>query len=99
MVVLTFGDPCAYLVGTLIGKRPLPWNGNKTWVGTVAFFLVPSIILVPLLGPTMGLLLPLVGAVVESLALPRFVMLDDNVTVPIASGTFGALFLLLFPGL
>lgn len=99
MVVLTFGDPCAYLVGTLIGKRSLPWNGNKTWVGTVAFFLVPAIILVPLLGPALGLLLPLVGAVVESLALPRSVILDDNVTIPIASGTFGALSLLLFPGL
>jgi len=40
-----------------------------------------------------------VGAIVESLALPDMLVLDDNVTVPIASGAFGALLLLLFPGL
>ncbi len=99
IVVLTFGDPSAYMVGTLLRGRPLPWNGNKTWAGTAAFFLVPACILVPLMGPVLGIMLPVVGAIVESLALPDMLVLDDNVTVPIASGAFGALLLLLFPGL
>ncbi|MCU0798861.1 MAG: hypothetical protein MUC62_04235 [Candidatus Thermoplasmatota archaeon] len=99
MVVLTFGDPFAYLAGTLLGGWKLPWNDNKTWAGTAGFLLVPVCILVPLMGPVIGLLLPLAGAVVESLDLPKALVMDDNVTVPIATGALGALLLGSFPGL
>lgn len=36
-VILAFGDGSAYLAGKLLGKRKLPWNPDKTWMGTCAF--------------------------------------------------------------
>lgn len=35
--VLAFGDGCATLGGLLFGRRPLPWNRDKTWAGFVSF--------------------------------------------------------------
>lgn len=35
--VLAFGDGCAYFAGKYLGKRKLPWNSHKTWLGTFAF--------------------------------------------------------------
>ena len=93
MVVLTFGDPSAYLAGTLVGRCGLPWNGKKTWAGSAAHFIVPALLLTPLLGPVLGLLLPFFGAAIESLPMPDRMLLDDNVTVPIATGALGALIL------
>lgn len=40
MVALAFGDGLAYLGGTLIGGRRLPWNRVKSWAGTLSFALV-----------------------------------------------------------
>jgi farnesol kinase len=37
VVVLAFGDGSAYLAGRLFGRTHLPWNPEKTWVGSVAF--------------------------------------------------------------
>jgi dolichol kinase len=40
MVALAFGDGLAYLGGTLIGRRRLPWNRTKSWAGTLSFALI-----------------------------------------------------------
>lgn len=40
MVALAFGDGLAYLGGTLIGGRRLPWNNKKSWAGTLSFAFV-----------------------------------------------------------
>jgi dolichol kinase len=37
LVVLAFGDGSATLFGLLFGRRSLPWNRAKTWVGSLAF--------------------------------------------------------------
>ncbi len=37
--VLAFGDSLAGVVGQKWGKKPLPWNGRKTWEGLVGFLL------------------------------------------------------------
>ena len=39
VVVIAFGDGGANLAGRLLGRRRLPWNPRKTWVGLVAFVL------------------------------------------------------------
>jgi len=36
--VLSVSDGCATLFGKLFGKRHLPWNKNKTWVGSFSFW-------------------------------------------------------------
>lgn len=42
VVVLAFGDGSAYIGGKLFGRRKLPWNQSKTWVGTASFVLVAA---------------------------------------------------------
>lgn len=37
VTILAFGDGSAYFGGKLFGKRSLPWNRDKTWVGTICF--------------------------------------------------------------
>lgn len=39
VVVIAFGDGGANIAGRLFGRRRLPWNRRKTWVGTIAFVL------------------------------------------------------------
>lgn len=39
VIVLALGDGSATLFGLLFGRRPLPWNPCKTWVGFCSFFL------------------------------------------------------------
>lgn len=41
-VILAFGDGSAYLAGKLLGRRKLPWNPHKTWVGTCSFVIVSA---------------------------------------------------------
>jgi len=37
LTILAFGDGSATLAGLLKGKARLPWNPEKTWVGSLAF--------------------------------------------------------------
>jgi phytol kinase len=39
LVVLAFGDGSATLFGLLWGRKALPWNDRKTWIGSAAFLL------------------------------------------------------------
>jgi dolichol kinase len=39
LAVLAFGDGSATLGGLLFDSRPLPWNRDKTWSGTLCFLL------------------------------------------------------------
>lgn len=41
--VLAFGDTGAAIFGKLLGKRPLPWNPQKTWIGLMAFVLCATV--------------------------------------------------------
>jgi phytol kinase len=42
VAVLAFGDGSAYFAGKLWGKRKLPWNRQKSWMGTLAFVAVSA---------------------------------------------------------
>lgn len=39
IAVLAVGDGSAYIFGRWLGKTPLPWNAQKTWMGTLGFVL------------------------------------------------------------
>jgi uncharacterized protein (TIGR00297 family) len=99
--MLAFGDAAATLAGRRWGRRELPWNTSKSWLGTWAFMAaswVAAVVLVEWTAPgrySLGLLLgaagvaAAVGAVVESLPWA----LDDNVSVTVLGG--GALYVAL----
>jgi dolichol kinase len=82
LMVLTFGDPMAFMGGMLIGGPKLPWNRNKTWTGLLMFTVVPMILISFLYGPVAGSIGVITGALAETLCLPGRVLTDDNVFVP-----------------
>lgn len=94
--MLAIGDGCACLAGRRWGRRRLPWNPDKSWIGLGAFVAggwLAALFLLAWVGgryPDRSLslvhaLLPalwaaLASAVVESLPTGRWV--NDNLTVP-----------------
>lgn len=40
LAILAFGDGSATLIGKVVGGPALPWNGQKSWSGFLAFILV-----------------------------------------------------------
>lgn len=95
LVVLAFGDGSATVAGILFGSRPLPWNRQKTWAGTLTFCLLagplavlaywnearPAVSLAT--AAACGLAAVLAGAAAESLP----VRLTDNLRVGVAAAT------------
>ncbi|HEY5610788.1 MAG TPA: DUF92 domain-containing protein, partial [Thermoanaerobaculia bacterium] len=91
--ILAFGDGVATLVGRNFGGWRIPWNRDKSILGTVAFIevAIPAAYGISLFIGHKPTRLPwfivisiavLICAVVESLPLP----VDDNLTVPLAGG-------------
>jgi uncharacterized protein (TIGR00297 family) len=86
-VMLAFGDGVATLAGKSIPLARLPWHGDKSWGGLIAFFIAGALgglavsawLGVPM--PLTVLLTAVVCAVAESLPL----RIDDNLTVPFAA--------------
>jgi uncharacterized protein (TIGR00297 family) len=102
--MLAFGDAAATLVGRRWGRRALPWNDAKTWVGSGAFFVVSwgaIAVLVwwtaaesypPVALAAAAALVAGLGSVVESLPWT----FDDNLSVTLLGGS--ALYLALEVG-
>jgi len=95
---LAFGDGAATLIGTMFSSSRLPWNQNKTWVGSIAFFVAATIagcIVLPWLHEglpfdAIALIVVTVAAItalVESLPL----RLNDNISVPITAAVVAAI--------
>ena len=86
--LLAFGDGVATLAGKSLRIGTLPWNGDKSWGGLLAFVVAgfPAALAVAYWmdyrEPLVVLLATLAAAVTESLPL----RVDDNVTVPVAAG-------------
>ena len=91
--VMALGDGAATIVGKSLGGRRLPWNEEKRWSGSIAFFL--AAVLGAFLfygwvsrsygGTTIFIVAftgALIGALVESLPLK----VDDNLSVPLCAG-------------
>ena len=97
--ILAFGDGMASVVGMSIGRRKLPWNPRKSWMGSLAYVLFGTLAAAVLLvwtAPAQDraygwafalaacLATALLAAALESL--PQG--LDDNLGVPLVSGLF-----------
>jgi uncharacterized protein (TIGR00297 family) len=85
--LLAFGDGFATLAGRAFRLGALPWNGQKSWAGFLAFLIAGSAMGVAVaywLGyrhPVVVLIAALAAAIAESLPLG----IDDNLTVPFAA--------------
>jgi uncharacterized protein (TIGR00297 family) len=85
--LMAFGDGVATLAGKAMRIAPLPWNGEKSWGGFLAFLIAGGAGALAVAywmdyrAPLVVLLATLAAAIVESL--PAGV--DDNLTVPFAA--------------
>ncbi|MFA6049103.1 MAG: hypothetical protein WC792_04135 [Candidatus Micrarchaeia archaeon] len=92
LMIVAAGDAFSTFVG-IRGTHALPWNGNKTWEGAIAFALSATVAAFPFLSgiPFLNLfpviVYPLAAAAIETLPLP----LDDNLTIPIGALALSAL--------
>jgi uncharacterized protein (TIGR00297 family) len=97
--ILAFGDGMASVAGMTLGRRKLPWNPRKSWVGSLAYVVFGAVaagVLLVWTAPVQGraygwafalaagFAAALVAAALESL--PQG--LDDNLGVPLVSGLF-----------
>jgi uncharacterized protein (TIGR00297 family) len=94
--ILAFGDGMATIAGRAMGGRPIPWNREKTWVGSAALFAFGTVAGVGLAWwcndailprPPMWFWLgaPVAAALTAAAAESVPVRLDDNVRVPAAA--------------
>jgi len=82
LLLLTISDGLAAVVGTIFGRHPVY---GKTWEGFLAFFLSAWLIIYIVLDePLIGGGVALVTAGIELLP----VKVNDNLLIPLASGTF-----------
>ncbi|MBU4607748.1 MAG: phosphatidate cytidylyltransferase [Euryarchaeota archaeon] len=91
IIILVLGDATSTLVGKKIGKNKLPHHLQKSWEGGFSFFLVSFIgagTQVPLAAAFMG---ALAGTITEA-----YSPLDDNIAIPVVSGTVITLLIYLF---
>lgn len=97
--ILAFGDGMASIAGMTLGRRKLPWNPRKSWMGSLAYVVfgaVAAAVLLVWTAPVQGraygwafalaagLATAVLAAALESL--PQG--LDDNLGVPLVSGLF-----------
>jgi len=90
IIILIFGDSASTVFGKRFGKKHLPLNKRKTYVGTSAFFIVGfigAITQLPLIPAFFG---ALSGAIAEA-----YSPVDDNIIIPIVSGILMGLTLFL----
>jgi phytol kinase len=106
LAILAFGDGSATLAGMLYGRRALPWNPRKSWIGSLCFVVcgtvMASVVYWGEARPAIdwGTLLLITGgstlaaAVAESLPM----RLNDNLRVGVAAAVTGAALTLLLVG-
>ena len=82
ITTLTLGDGCAHIFGMKFGRTPLPFNKGKNLEGTLFGFLFAFLGAMIFIDPTRALIAATVGMLVESLPSP----INDNLTIPLASG-------------
>ena len=80
LLILACADTAASVVGQAVGGYRI--GQGKTLAGTVAFLVTACLVTLPFFPPTTSFVVALIAAVTECLPLP----LDDNVTIPLATG-------------
>lgn len=86
MAVLVIGDAVATLIGHYLGTHRLPWAKRKTFEGTFAGIVASTITLLFILPWYAAIAGSVCGMMVESLE-KEHPLLNDNILVPIATGT------------
>ena len=79
ILVLAIADAASTLIGKTWGVHKLPVNRDKSWEGSVAFFVAATATLSMFMYPTSAALVALAAMLVEMI--PK---VDDNLTVPAA---------------
>jgi HAD superfamily phosphoserine phosphatase-like hydrolase len=82
ITTLTLGDGCAHIFGMKFGRTRLPFNKGKNLEGTIFGFLFAFLGAMIFVDPTRALIAAAVGMLVEALPIP----INDNLTMPLASG-------------
>jgi len=80
ILILLFGDSASTIIGRKWGKHALPYHHEKTWEGSLAFFVVGLVVAltqVPLTPAFFGVLF---GALTEA-----YSPVDDNIPIPLVS--------------
>jgi len=80
IIILLFGDSASTIFGKKYGKTPIPFNKQKTIVGTLAFFVVAFIGAWTHLPVIPALLGAISGALTEA-----YSPIDDNIPIPLIS--------------
>ncbi len=96
--MMAFGDGIATLTGIHFGKKKLPWNKEKSWVGlfsSLIFGYISMVFLIWWVGTRYGSLnsyllfiAPAIVAIFASLIETMKIGVDDNLTIPLFSGIF-----------
>ncbi|UCH02529.1 MAG: haloacid dehalogenase-like hydrolase [Candidatus Bathyarchaeota archaeon] len=87
--VLTLGDGFASIFGMILGKTLLPFNKLKSLEGTLIGFLLAFLGTLIFIDPIKGLIVAIIGTVVEVIPSP----INDNISIPIILGIVLILFL------
>ena len=82
ITTLTLGDGCAHIFGMKFGKTRIPFNKGKNLEGTFFGFLFAFLGAMIFVDPTRALVAAAVGMLVEAIPSP----INDNLTIPLASG-------------
>jgi uncharacterized protein (TIGR00297 family) len=97
--ILAFGDGMASVAGMTLGRRKLPWNPRKSWMGSLAYVIFGAVAAgvllmwtAPVQGRAYGWAFALAagfGAALLAAALESLPQgLDDNLGVPLVAGLF-----------
>ncbi|HVT59059.1 MAG TPA: DUF92 domain-containing protein [Thermoanaerobaculia bacterium] len=95
--ILAFGDGLATVFGIACGRRELPWNPRKSWVGSAAYVVFGTLAAAALLlwtAPGQGYSWRFALAAAAAAALLAAALesvpqgLDDNLGVPLVAGLF-----------
>jgi phytol kinase len=100
LMLLCGGDGLAEIIGRRYGKVRLPWNKNKSWVGSFGMFLggwlfaigiLEIYILAGIFSPSIGSYLPAVTWIVLGATLVETLPLSDidNITITISALALG----------
>jgi phosphoserine phosphatase SerB len=87
ITTLTLGDGCAHIFGMKFGRTRIPYNKGKNLEGTLFGFLFGFLGAMIFVDPVRALIAATVAMLVESLPSP----INDNLTIPLASGLVLAL--------
>lgn len=109
-LVWGMGDTTAYYTGKKWGSKKLPWNQDKSYVGSIGFFIVGSVIALLLLSPFVGqfilidqiigdfhwIWIAIITSLISAIVESLNIRITDNFTVPAISSLFLALAVIVF---